>query len=168
MLSLLGRAIGQRVAMLSGRLAATDSSAFQFVLYLIVGGVCFWIDVGGFLIILWLFRPVILLASASSFVIATAANYALCCAFVFRRGRFSRLEEIGRLFLVAVTGLGLNSAVVWILAERMGLDPAIAKVSAVLPVLFWNFLARRVIVFDAALSAGVVKFAGRIGGRAAR
>jgi len=140
----------------------------QFALYLIVGSVCFCIDIGGFLIILWLLSLPILIASALSFVISTVANYALCCAFVFRRGRFSRLEEMSRLLVVSVIGLGLNSAMVWALAVRGGLDPAIAKVLAVFPVLAWNFLARRVIVFHAALSTVVVEFASRIGGRLPR
>ena len=45
----------------------------------------------------------ILLASASSFVMTTLVNYYLCYKLSFIRGR---LHEIGRLFAVALVGLG--------------------------------------------------------------
>ena len=99
----------------------------QLMLYLFVGGICFCIDIGGFILIRHLIVS-ILIASAISFVAATVANYLLCCAFVFRSGRFSRPEEMFRLFVIAVVGLGLNSAVVWLLAERLEFPPTLAKI----------------------------------------
>src|SRR5437867_3401226 len=87
----------------------------QFALYVVVGGICFSIDIVGF-VILRRFELPILTASAISFVTSTIANYLLCCALVFRSGRFSRGEELLRLFLIAVIGLSLNSAAVCFLA----------------------------------------------------
>ena len=119
----------------------------QLALYLVVGGTCFCIDIGGFIVLRHLGFP-ILAASATSFVMATFANYLLCCALVFRSGRFSRAEEILRLFVIAIVGLGLNSAMVWLLAEILGVNPTLAKILAVFPVFAWNYLGRRSIVFD--------------------
>jgi len=119
----------------------------QLGLYLIVGGICFVIDVGGF-IALRLCKLPILTASVLSFVTATLFNYVLCCGFVFRRGRFSRPQEIIRLFIIAFVGLGLNTAIVLLLAEILKFDPTLAKILAVVPVFAWNFLGRRTIVFD--------------------
>jgi len=132
----------------------------QFALYLLVGGITFWIDIGGFLIIR-LFGTPVLPASAASFVIAVLANYALCRAIVFRGGRFSRIEELGRLFVVALVGLGLNSAMVWFLAVWLHVDPTASKVLAVIPVLAWNYLARRALVFDAEMAGGVAAVVAR-------
>jgi len=53
-----------------------------------------------------------------------------------------------RLFGIAVIGLALNSAMVWLLAEILGVDPTLAKILAVFPVFAWNYLGRRTIVFD--------------------
>lgn len=72
------------------------------------------------------------------------------------------LQEISRLFLVALIGVALNSAVVWILAEFVRLDPTLAKVLAVLPVLAWNYVGRRLMVFDSALTQGVAELTNRI------
>ncbi len=127
----------------------------QFAAYVSVGGICFSIDIAGFVILLY-FGLGILTASAVSFATATIINYLLCCAVVFRSGRFSRSEELLRLFAIAIVGLGLNSAMVWLLAEVMGLDPILAKLLAVLPVLAWNYLGRRSIVFDGAPSAVMI------------
>ena len=128
-------------------MSARNLVLVQMGLYLIVGGICFVIDVGGF-IALRLCKLPILTASALSFVIATLFNYMLCCGLVFRRGRLSRPEEIIRLFIIALVGLGLNTAIVLLLAMILKFDPTVAKTLAVVPVFAWNFLGRRAIVFD--------------------
>jgi putative flippase GtrA len=94
----------------------------------------------------------ILPASALSFVTATLVNYSLCCTFFFRRGRFSRPEEIARLFLIALVGLGLNSLVVLFLARILEFNPTLSKIVAVSPVFAWNYFGRRKLVFEENLS----------------
>ena len=118
----------------------------QLALYLVVGGICFCVDVGGFVALRYWRFPV-LPASAASFVTANLVNYLLCRAFVFRSGRLSRPEELSRLFGVAVVGLGLNSAAVWLLAGVLGANPTLATVLGVFPVFAWNYLGRRTMVF---------------------
>jgi putative flippase GtrA len=137
----------------------------QVLMYLIVGGICFCIDIGGFILICEFVAVSILIASAMSFTTATLVNYLLCCAFVFRRGRFSRSQEMLRLFVIAIVGLGLNSTVVWLLAERLEVPPTLAKILAVLPVFAWNYLGRRSIVFDGGLSPTMELIAERVRGR---
>jgi putative flippase GtrA len=97
----------------------------------------------------------VLPASAVSFVTATLVNYLLCRAFVFRSGRFSRPEEVSRLFVVAVIGLGLNSAAVWLIAGVLGANPTLATVLALFPVIAWNYLGRRSMVFASGPSAAM-------------
>jgi putative flippase GtrA len=143
---------------------ARQMALLQLGLYFIVGGICFCIDVGGF-VALRLSNLPILTASVLSFVTATLVNYMLCCGFVFRSGRFSRPEEIVRLFVIALVGLGLNTAVVWLLAKILWLDPTLAKILAVFPVFAWNYLGRRAMVFDGTPPAAMALFAERVRGR---
>jgi len=147
------------------RISLRVNALLQLGLYLAVGGICFLIDIGGFVALRY-FKIPILAASAASFVASTFVNYLLCCIFVFCSGRFSRREEVLRLFGIAVIGLGLNSAVVWLLAEVFGLDPTVSKVLAVFPVFAWNYLGRRTAVFDRAPSPSMILLAERIRGRA--
>ncbi|MGA8597955.1 MAG: GtrA family protein, partial [Bryobacteraceae bacterium] len=124
----------------------TQLELLQFGFYLVVGGICFSIDIIGFILLRYSGLR-ILTASATSFVVATITNYFLCCALVFCSGRYSRPEELLRLFVIALVGLALNSAVVYVLAVVIGFNPTLAKILAVLPILGWNYLGRRAIVF---------------------
>jgi putative flippase GtrA len=119
---------------------------------------------GGF-VALRLCKLPILTASVLSFVTATLVNYLLCCGFVFRSGRFSRPEEIARLFMIALVGLGLNTAVVLLLAQILQFDPTLAKILAVFPVFAWNYLGRRAMVFDGGPSVAMALLAERLRGR---
>jgi putative flippase GtrA len=143
---------------------ARHLTLLQLGSYFIVGGVCFCIDIGCFVALRSLKFP-ILTASVLSFVTATLVNYFLCCSFVFRSGRFSRPEEIVRLFIIALVGLGLNTAAVLFLAKILRLDPTLAKILAVFPVFAWNYLGRRTAVFEGAPSPAITFLAERIRGR---
>lgn len=46
----------------------------------------------------------------------------------FPQRRFSRPEEIVRLFIIAFVGLGLNTTVVLLLAKILLFDPTLAKI----------------------------------------
>ncbi len=122
----------------------------QFAAYLIVGGAAFVVDIGIFLLLHGLGLAV-LTASAIGFVSATLVNYVLCYKLAFTRGRFSRSGEIARLFVVAAIGLVLNTGFVWGYVEGLIMAPELAKVLAVPPVLIWNYLGRRALVFDNAM-----------------
>ena len=119
----------------------------QFSVYLIVGGLSFFVDIGGFVVLTALTVP-ILLAAGCSFILATAANYLLSYKLAFSRGCFGRGHEIGRLFAVALLGLGLNTLLVWLLITYTPTAPLVAKILVVPVVLIWNFLGRRLFVFD--------------------
>jgi putative flippase GtrA len=143
---------------------ARHTGLIQLVLYFIVGGICFVIDVGGFVALRFFFKLPILSASTLSFVTATLFNYVLCCGFVFRSGRFSRSEEIIRLFIIALIGLGLNTAVLVFLTKIMYLDPTLAKILAVIPVFAWNYIGRRTMVFEGTPPAAMAGLAKRLRG----
>lgn len=119
----------------------------QFFLYLIVGGLAFFVDIGTFLVL----RTVgisVLSASVSSFMVATAANYLLSILLAFERGRFRRQIELLRFMIVVVVGLGLNTFLVWLFVYRLSIPPPVAKIAAVPFLLVWNYLGRRVLVFS--------------------
>ena len=61
----------------------------QFFLYLIVGGLSFFVDIATFIVLRGIDLPVIP-ASVISFSLATAANYLLCLlVLAFERGCFA-------------------------------------------------------------------------------
>src|SRR6476660_7581667 len=116
----------------------------QFFLYLIVGGLSFFVDIGAFIALRGVEVPIIL-ASITSFILATAANYLLCVILVFERGRFRRRIEMLRFLTVVLVGLGLNTLLVWYFVYPLSIHPTAAKIAAVPIVLIWNYLGRRLL-----------------------
>jgi putative flippase GtrA len=126
----------------------------QFFLYLIVGGLSFLVDIGAFVALRRAAMPVIS-ASVASFIVATVANYLLSILLAFERGRFSRHVELIRFLSVVLVGLALNTGLVWCLVYPLTIHPTLAKIAAVPPVLIWNYLGRRMLVFDDRLPAPI-------------
>jgi len=136
----------------SGASSSTTSFAEaetrNIVRYFVVGGVCALVDLG----ILMLFAQVLgypyLRVSAASFLIATLLNYFLSVRFVFVSGlRFHKRWEVVLVFVVSAVGLGLNQLILALCVEQVGLNLFFSKVTATGCVFFWNYFARRVLVF---------------------
>jgi putative flippase GtrA len=126
----------------------------QFFLYLIVGGLSFFVDIGTFIVLRAIEVPVIP-ASVTSFSLATTANYLLCIVLAFERGRFRRYIEMLRFLAIVLVGLGLNTLLVWYLVYPLSIHPTAAKIVAVPIVLMWNYLGRRLLVFGSDMPVAV-------------
>ena len=133
----------------------------QFVLYLVAGGLSFFVDIGAFVGLRALGAAVIP-ASVTSFILATAANYMLSILLAFERGRFRRHVEITRFLVVVLVGLGLNTLLVWCFVYPLSVQPTVAKIIAVPFVMVWNYLGRRLLVFSNRIPASM-PLARRIG-----
>lgn len=115
-----------------------------------VGGLAAAIDIGLFALFAKYLGMPYLRVAAASFVIATLANYWLSIRFVFVSGqRFRRRWEVALVFAVSLAGLAFNTLILWICVETWHLDLLLAKVAATGAVFFWNFLARRILIFGA-------------------
>jgi putative flippase GtrA len=113
-----------------------------------VGGVCALVDLGLFMLFAQVMGYPYLRVSAGSFVIATLLNYFLSVRYVFVSGlRFRRRYEMALVFLVSAIGLGLNQLILALCVEEVGFNLFFSKVTATGCVFFWNYFARRVLVF---------------------
>jgi putative flippase GtrA len=126
----------------------------QFFLYLIIGGLSFFVDIGTFIALRAIAVPVIP-ASVTGFSVATAVNYLLCLVLAFERGRFRRSTEMLRFLSVVLVALGLNILFVWCFIYWLSIHPTAAKIIAVPIVLVWNYLGRRRLVFGKEIPAAV-------------
>jgi putative flippase GtrA len=114
----------------------------------VAGGVCALVDLGLFLAFAKGLGLPYLRVSAGSFVVATVLNYFLSVRFVFVSGlRFRKRWEMALVFAVSAVGLGLNQLILALCVEQMGLNLLFSKVAATGCVFFWNYFARRVLVF---------------------
>lgn len=126
----------------------------QFLLYLIVGGLSFVVEIATFVALRRAAMPVIA-ASVTSFMAATIANYLLSILLAFERGRHRRHVEMTRFLAVVLVGLTLNTALVWIFVYPLAMPPTLAKIAVVPIVLIWNYLGRRMLVFSNRIPASV-------------
>ena len=118
--------------------------------YFVVGGLAAAIDIGLFMLLAKYLGMPYLRAAVASFVVATLANYWLSIRFVFVSGqRFRRRWEIVLVFAVSLVGLAFNATILWICVETWHFDLLLAKLTATGAVFFWNFLARRMLIFGA-------------------
>ena len=119
---------------------------YQFLLYLIVGAVCALVDfVIFFALINWYLN--IYIASIISVTIATIVNYFLSYKLAFLRGKFSRKNEIFRIFLISFGGLFISNLIFFLLTYFLHLDLLISKIIPIPLTLLWNFIGRRYFVF---------------------
>jgi putative flippase GtrA len=88
----------------------------------------------------------VVLSSAVGFVIGAAISYTLNYRFTFRSAKPHR-EAVAKFLTVALSGLCLNTAIMWSLADQLGMFYLAAQAVATALVLFWNFLANRLWTF---------------------
>ena len=118
--------------------------------YFLVGGAAACVDIGLFTLFAKVLGLPYLRVSVASFVLATLVNYWLSIRYVFVSGkRFRRRWEVAMVFAVSAAGLALNALILWLCVEFGRIDLLLAKIVATGVVFFWNFFARRVLVFGA-------------------
>jgi putative flippase GtrA len=85
-------------------------------------------------------HPVV--ASAAGATVGAATNYALNYRFTFRSTRRHH-EALPRFLTIAAVGLGLNTALMWVLVEPLHVHYLVAQIIATGCVLLWNYLGNR-------------------------
>jgi putative flippase GtrA len=92
-----------------------------------------------------------LLAAVFSFLVGTTLSYLVSILWVFPLRRLSSKTAEYLLYIaVGVVGLGLNEALLWFFTETVGIFYMASKVCAGSLIFFWNFGARKLILFSAA------------------
>jgi putative flippase GtrA len=118
--------------------------------YFAVGGAAACVDIGLFMLFAQRLGFPYLRVAAGSFVAATLVNYVLSVRFVFVSGaRFAKRWELALVFVVSAVGLGVNQLILAACVEVAHFSLLLAKVTATGVVFFWNYLARRFLVFGA-------------------
>ncbi|HEY3418438.1 MAG TPA: GtrA family protein [Armatimonadota bacterium] len=87
------------------------------------------------------------LALAVGYLVGTIINFVLARAWVFTPTRLPVVLEFIFVAIIGAIGLGLTELVsLWII-RHLGWHLLLAKTAAVVIVFFWNYLARRVIIY---------------------
>ena len=127
----------------------THSLSIQLFRYFLVGGLAFLVDYGS----LWFLTDVCglhyLLSAAIAFLLGLTCNYLLSRVWVFDSNRLeNRWAEFLVFALIGVVGLGINELVMYLCTDVLQLHYLLSKLLSTALVFFWNFFARKFILFN--------------------
>ena len=126
----------------------TDNIFLQFFRYLFVGGFAFIVDFS----LLYVFSDICgiyyLISAALSFIISLIVNYLISVYWVFNKNKIdNKLFEFGVFSLIGVIGLIFTEIILYLCTDIFGIYYLVSKIIATAIVMFWNFLARRIMFY---------------------
>lgn len=99
----------------------------------------------------WLFKEKLkihkYISSSLGFVVATGTNYLLNRYWTFDSHDPASIIQFGKFFIVAIVGLVLSNAIIYLLHDRMKFNFYLAKACAIGIVSLWNFFANYLYTF---------------------
>lgn len=125
-----------------------DKLHVQFFRYLLVAVAAFAVDFGTYTILVKVvdIHPVV--AATIGFLLGIIVNYLLSIRWVFDKRSHSARYELIVFTTIGLVGLGLTDMIIWLIAVKAGQDELLAKIIATAIVFFWNFGARKIILFN--------------------
>ena len=126
----------------------TDKTLIQFFRYFFVGGTAFLVDIGSLYILTEFFGIYYLISATIAFILGLIANYLLSISWVFnKRTLDSKKMEFGVFTIIGIIGLVLNAVLMWFFTEYLSIYYMLSKIIAAAIILFWNFSARKFVLF---------------------
>lgn len=130
-----------------------NNTIFEFLRYILVGGSAFVLD---FLIMYicneYIFKGHFLYISVFlGYFIGLVYNFLLSCAYVFKDGFKKIKDKEIKCFiiftLIGIIGLILTEILMFIFVDLVNINYMISKVVTGIIVVFWNYIARKIIIF---------------------
>lgn len=129
------------------QLAARRHGVRQLAKFLIVGGTCAILD----WLIYYLLRAYLpfsgqelkQISKAGAFIVSALTNFFWNRVWTFRATHLRSREQIGKFFVVAISGLALNNFIFYISTALANLPDIFGLVIATILVTFWNFVGNK-------------------------
>ena len=126
----------------------TDNIMIQFFRYVFVGGTAFVVD----FFFLYFFSDICgiyyLASAVFSFIISVLVNYVMSTRWVFNQDNIeNKVVEFNLFMLISTIGLVFTEILLYFFTDICGIHYLISKIISAVIVLFWNFLARRVMFY---------------------
>jgi len=130
-------------------LQPTTNPLLQFFRYVLVGGLATVVDWGVMFLLTESLSVHYLISAVFAFSSGLLTNYLLSRLLVFKASerRYSvRLEFLGYAF-IGLAGLAFTELILYAMTTALGIHYMIAKVAATVIVLFWNYFARKTMLY---------------------
>jgi len=127
----------------------TSSTRIQFFRYVFVGGAAFIVDFLSLFILTDYFGIYYIISAALAFIIGLVTNYLLSITWVFnQRNINNKTIEFSLFAVIGIIGLVLNELFIWFFTSELGFYYMISKIITAIIILFWNFFARKITLFQ--------------------
>ena len=123
------------------------STKKQFLLYLILGGILTLCEWAGFYALVYVAKVQYLLSSVLMFVVISALGLVVYKRAIFGASHLSAKAEVSAVYAINIAGLAINSLILWVLVEFIGLESLLGKIIASFLVAFYSFFARKIWVY---------------------
>lgn len=121
----------------------------QFLRYGVVGGIAFIVDYGTLYALTEFAGLHHLLSAVLAFTAGLLVNYTLSILWVFRGERsWKPAAEFTAFTIIGLIGAGLNELIIWLGTDVAGLHYLLSKLISTALVFFWNFFARKILLFS--------------------
>jgi len=123
-----------------------EKTFYQFLRYLVAGGTATLVDLSVLFVLYQFLHINHLIAAAVSYCCGILTNFTINVLFVFEStGKIKK--EFVIFASVGAIGLLWTELILWSLSDKLGIPVMLAKMVAVIFVLFWNFFMRKKLVF---------------------
>jgi putative flippase GtrA len=130
-------------------LGKTENLFLQLFRYTLVGGLAFVVDFGSLYVLKSSCGFHYLAAGALAFVLGLTVNYFISIQWVFNsRAVGNRLMEFVIFAGIGLVGLVLNELLLWVFTGLLAIYYLKSKLITAFIVYFWNFFARKLILFN--------------------
>lgn len=126
----------------------TANGFIQLFRYGGVAVIALAVDIGGLILLKEVFHFHYLLAATLSFCGGMVVNYILSKLWVFSEAKIAnRTREFAIFAAIGVVGLMFNDLILWVFTSFVGFHYLGSKIIATGVVFFWNFFARKRLLF---------------------
>lgn len=127
----------------------TNNTILQLFRYTFVGGFAFLVDITALFILTEKFNVHYMVSACIAFVLGLIINYFLSIKWVFNNNKMeNKFLEFFLFGLIGLVGLGLNELFLWVLTDILLIYYIFSKFITTFIVYFWNFFARKTILFN--------------------
>ena len=129
--------------------APTNNTLLQLFRYGFVGGVAFVVDYGSLYVLTEFLSVPYLWSAAIAFILGLVTNYLLSISWVFKKNAtLQRWQEFLFFAIIGVIGLGFNELIMYVGTDLLHLHYMLSKLISTVIVFFWNFFARKYLLFN--------------------
>lgn len=128
--------------------APTENEILQLFRYIFVGGTSFMIDFAAYCLLEFAGMHY-LIAGIVAFLLSFSFNFTVSRVLIFQSNATKKasLRELLGVIFISVVGLGLTELLLYLGTDFLRMDFRVSKIIVSVIVLFWNYAARKLIVY---------------------